>query len=44
MTFFSSLNHNKFFEVDGLVAWPGPTNMMNTGFTYNHNNHSMAFT
>jgi len=22
MTFFLSLNHNKFFEVDGLVAWP----------------------
>jgi phosphatidylserine/phosphatidylglycerophosphate/cardiolipin synthase-like enzyme len=39
----SSLMHNKFFVIDGLIVWTGSTNMANTGFTYNHNN-SLVFT
>jgi phosphatidylserine/phosphatidylglycerophosphate/cardiolipin synthase-like enzyme len=39
----SSLMHNKFFVIDGLIVWTGSTNITNTGFTYNHNN-SLVFT
>ena len=39
----SSLMHNKFFVIDGLIVWSGSTNMTDTGFTYNHNN-SLVFT
>jgi len=39
----SSLMHNKFFIIDGLIVWSGSTNITDTGFTYNHNN-SLVFT
>lgn len=34
----SSIMHNKFVVVDGLVVWTGSTNLTNTGFTLNHEN------
>jgi phosphatidylserine/phosphatidylglycerophosphate/cardiolipin synthase-like enzyme len=39
----SSLMHNKFFVIDGQIVWSGSTNMIDTGFSYNHNN-SLVFT
>ena len=39
----SSLMHNKYFVIDGLIVWTGSTNMTDTGFTFNHNN-SLVFT
>jgi phosphatidylserine/phosphatidylglycerophosphate/cardiolipin synthase-like enzyme len=39
----SSLMHNKFFVIDGLIVWTGSTNITDTGFTYNHSN-SLVFT
>jgi hypothetical protein len=39
----SSIMHNKFFIIDGVVVWSGSANLTNTDLTYNHNN-SVVFT